>query len=374
MASIVKLSKLKELLNIVDDDEQYDDALFTWAELASSIVAQQTRMDFSYSARVEDIDSKDNADYRLALREIGDSGDPASADGLNIRAASFRLRGYPVSAITSVKYDPLNKFDGDAIDPSNYVLEQPSGRLIVYVPMEAYQSALRVSYTSGYPVDYNRATRVYQESLEDTADVSTTMTLGGGETAVFGENRDLDSDNAAYISTSLGNAQIVFEDEQAIYSATWVAPRDARIHDIDGSTLTLVGSKLGDFTDSVTIKTRTLSSIAEGQVVVLEAPASTESYKGFRVVASKVGASITRAASVEFRMKDNRRAYLTGAPPELVMAATILAKVLYQKNRSSGFGLVQDPDKTKNMFNYSGVMPPEVVQLLGPFRRLLTGR
>lgn len=374
MPSIVSLAKLKELLNITADDEQYDDSLYTWAEVASDIIAQQTRMDFSYATKVEDLDSKDNADYRLAIREIGDSGDPASADGLTIRAASFRLRGYPVSAITSVKYDPLNKFDNDAIDPSNYTLEQPSGRLIMYAPMEAYNSALRVAYTSGYPVDFNRATRAYQDLLEDTADVSTNMTLGGGESAVFGENRDLDGDNAAAIAAASGYAQIVFEDAQAVYSATWAAPRDERIHDANNSTLTLIGSALGDFTDSVVIKTRTLSSVAEGQVVVLEAPASMNSYKGFRLTATGAGAALTKAASVEFRLKDNRRAYLTGAPSQLVMAATLLAKVLWQKNRSSGFGLMQDPDKTKNMFNYSGLMPPEVVQMIAPFRRLLTGR
>ena len=110
------------------------------------------------------------------------------------------------------------------------------------------------------------------------------------------------------------------------------------------------------------------------QVVVLEAPASTESYKGFRLVATQAGATVTRAASVEFRLKDNRRAYLTGAPSQLVMAATVLAKVLWQKNRSSGFGLMQDHDKTKNMFSYTGVMPPEVVQMIAPYRRMLTGR
>jgi hypothetical protein len=153
-----------------------------------------------------------------------------------------------------------------------------------------------------------------------------------------------------------------------------VAPRDARIHDIDGATLTLVGSALGDFTDAVTIKTRTLESISEGQVVVLEAPASMESYKGFRLTSTKAGANATRASSIEFRMKDNRRAFLTGAPTTLVMATTLLAKVLWQKNRSSGFGLMQDPDKTKNMFAYTGVMPPEVVQMLSPYKRLLTGR
>jgi len=70
----------------------------------------------------------------------------------------FSLEAYPVTAVTTVHYDPDREFAAaDLLDADEYALMKNgrTGRLLVFSELGAWPSALKVVYTGGMSTDTN---------------------------------------------------------------------------------------------------------------------------------------------------------------------------------------------------------------------------
>jgi hypothetical protein len=375
--SLCSLTDLKAVSDTLAGSEEFDDTLWRFCLLASSMIASATRRDFSRQVISETFDTRDNAFYTLDL--VG-SGVPLNAndgDKLNVRPQSFGLKGSPIdiNETVSVWYSPSQTWDNETLIGAGYYhIEEMQGRLLLEYPTGRHQSALRVDYTSGYVASYAVANETYEAAAEDTAQVNSDMTSGTGIAGLF-DTLSAAAATGPSVAADSGQVDMFYEDTQIVREVTWRTPTDATTHAGETeATFTLYGANQSDFSDAVAVVTRTVRGMVAGETHKIVNTNMT-AYQNWRIVAQKVGASNTYCDEISFSLRDTTKPTLQGVPADLVNAAALGAKFLWQKNRSSGFGLDRSGGE-RNAASYTSkaAMPPEIIQMIAPYRKFLRGR
>jgi hypothetical protein len=270
---------------------------------------------------------------------------------------------------------------GTEIDAAYYRLDTATGTLVIDAGVDTRPASLQISYTAGYAIDYEPVPEedtVRVGQLEEDADALSTLviptTSDDAIARLVDGNTDKVAASAATKAAATAYVQFSFPDLHYLAGASWFAPSDvAPAGDANGdmttAALTLQGSVLGDFTDTVTIATQDYTGVQDGIELRIDAGTHATGYKAFRLVCAGTNATVIRCAQVVFRWKDPERAYLRDVPAALMGACALLTKYLWAKDRGGSIGMAGAVERRGASFSQPTAIPPEVLSMISPYRR-----
>lgn len=377
--ALASLSTIRQRINVQARNNEFDPALVMFSRIATQMIEAQIGLSLIATDHVEVRDTFKN--YRTSLNLSGGGG----ADNFEVQPFRLRLQGFPVdvSAGVVVKYDPMDRTfpAGTVIDPSYYTVNYQTGTLIVETPLDTRPRALQVTYSAGYPLDYETvpdADTVRVGELEEDADVQSTLvvptTVNDAIARLVDGNADKVQADSGVKVAATAYVQYSFPALTYVAGASWYAPNDVAPA-VDGSgdmttaALTLQGSVLGDFTDTVEIATQDYTGVQAGHELRISAGQAATGYKAFRLICAGDSATEINCAQVVFRWKDPERAYLLGVPSSLAGACALLTKYLWSKDRGGGIGMTSALERRNTAFQNPGAIPAEILGMIAPYRR-----
>lgn len=154
LASLVKLSEIKQYIEVNEENTSFDESLKQLARVATKQLENFCRRTFSAQEYTETFNTRYAGTFAYDL-----TGDYSNMEGVLVqyKAQRFPLKGFPINTEEDfeVSYDISRAF-GDSIEPlveTDYFINQAGNALyLLKGTAEAYAS-LRVVYTGGYTTE-----------------------------------------------------------------------------------------------------------------------------------------------------------------------------------------------------------------------------
>jgi hypothetical protein len=380
--ALADLPTIRARINVQARNNDFDPALVMFSRIATQMIEAQIGLTLLAADHVEVRDTFKN--YSFALNLVGGSYG-GQVDNYQVQPVRLRLKGSPLSVAdgVEVRYDPLDRAfaAGSVIDPAYYTVDYQTGTLVLETPVDTRPRALRIAYSAGYPLDYETvpdADTARVGALEEDVDALSTLVIPTTSDDAIARLVDGTVDKvaaqAATKAAATAYVQYTFPGLAYVAGASWYAPSDVTpVGDAGGdmttAALTLQGSVLGDFTDTVTIATQDYTGVQDGHELRIDAGRHATGYKAFRLVCAGTNATVIRCAQVVWRWKDPERAFLRDVPASLAGACALLTKYLWSKDRGGGIGMAGAVERRNTAFQNPGAIPAEILGMIGPYRR-----